>query len=233
MGTVVFSVNHFSHMKTFLLVLALVQAAAAISICFPDVYQWTRQGQFVVNNKELGVDGDQEYFDEPRRMYRFTRHDAFDGKRFLVDNIADGEKRLVWTIKTNTGSGEITCTVHNAIIPHIRPCLFQNATLHGRGTYAGSVLIDRFEEEGVDTQGHRVYSEIVLAAGDNAPVLTRTFIQGVNVYEHNEYYDYSVELPPNAFEVPAFCPSAPPANSAFIDFRQIVGNHRSFYSIYN
>eukprot|EP01005_Ploeotia_sp_CARIB1_P001461 NODE_389_length_882_cov_468.247682_g381_i0.p1 GENE.NODE_389_length_882_cov_468.247682_g381_i0~~NODE_389_length_882_cov_468.247682_g381_i0.p1 ORF type:complete len:224 (-),score=58.02 NODE_389_length_882_cov_468.247682_g381_i0:110-781(-) len=211
-----------------LLVLGLVACAAAVQVCLPEVFQWSRSGQFVwdrSSRQHLGYEGTEEYFDHTERNYRVRQNIFVNREQYFEDRIMKGKEEKTWTIRTHTGSGSITCKVEKTVIPNVEPCLLKNATYRGTTTFAGATAVSVWDESAGDGHNGMVYQEVIMAASDNVPVLTRTVVTNLNLYEHNLYYNYAAFLPSDAFDVPSFCPQNPPEDAEPLVWEELVGQH--------
>eukprot|EP01006_Ploeotia_vitrea_P026947 TRINITY_DN59856_c0_g1_i1.p1 TRINITY_DN59856_c0_g1~~TRINITY_DN59856_c0_g1_i1.p1 ORF type:complete len:224 (-),score=11.37 TRINITY_DN59856_c0_g1_i1:114-764(-) len=197
---------------------ALLLGVFSLEVCLPPAFSWRRGGQFIVAGKKPGEDVSTEFVDTTNGNFRFEEFDFVDGKQYFAEIIIKNKEKRMWTIRTETGTGVIKCTCVEATLPPTSTCLQKNATVDGTIRVGGADATIYSEQASVS--GAMVYQEVILTTGDNAPVLTRTFDTRTSVYSHNLYYNYRIDVPASAFDVPSFCPTQPSGKITVEEIRE-------------
>jgi len=181
----------------------------SISVCLPAQFQFQRSGEFNgFNNNHTGWANIEEIYDYTGQRFRAVTQVFNNQTQFFDEIIILAPLKTMYTIRTQTGSGNVSCVKATGEFTVPSPCLLNNATQQQPVFIGGDVLANVYFESGWDFHAKaQFYAELSLAAGNNAPVARRVFVNGTGSF-YDLYYNYQVGFPPNAFNVPSFCPSS-------------------------
>eukprot|EP00999_Lentomonas_sp_LEN2_P000633 NODE_1630_length_788_cov_212.183056_g1581_i0.p1 GENE.NODE_1630_length_788_cov_212.183056_g1581_i0~~NODE_1630_length_788_cov_212.183056_g1581_i0.p1 ORF type:complete len:221 (-),score=62.47 NODE_1630_length_788_cov_212.183056_g1581_i0:45-707(-) len=189
-----------------LLVAALVVLASADQICLPDKFRWLRTEVFH-SSSHSGYDIMEEYFDHLTREYRFKTFANVNGEQIFIDQIFKMSEKKYWRVEGKRHGGEVKCTVQRFSQRLPVPCLLKNATIANSFFIAGDVYTNMWTENS-DMQGTKIYEEVALVDNTNVPISRRVQTRGKRHDDINDaYYNFAINLPSNAFQVPSICPT--------------------------
>lgn len=201
-------------MKFTLVVLAALLGVALAQqpgeqICLPSRFQWQRSQQWDqdLKNGTGGFDLSEEFFDHDANNYR-TKYRIFENNvEKWFDFLILGNAGKLYTIGGTQGSGSITCNVTTIPSPNPTPCLLSNATIAASYFIAGDVYVQVWSESYLNPSNKQpIYQYVSLTAEDNIPIASREFNNGGMSFEL--YYNYDLNIEPDAFEVPSICATA-------------------------
>eukprot|EP00999_Lentomonas_sp_LEN2_P000531 NODE_1532_length_823_cov_123.275862_g1484_i0.p1 GENE.NODE_1532_length_823_cov_123.275862_g1484_i0~~NODE_1532_length_823_cov_123.275862_g1484_i0.p1 ORF type:complete len:218 (+),score=59.81 NODE_1532_length_823_cov_123.275862_g1484_i0:91-744(+) len=188
------------------LILGLLAIALADQVCLPTKFQWQRTQQFTGFDKKSGFDLMKEYFDHDSAMFRNRFVFYMDNEQYFYDYLYHLREKKMWTVTGKTHGGEIKCTVGRVDMPDPMACSMKNATITGSFFIAGDVYTNVWVETGDDQKGHRYYQEFSLTNSDNVPISSREVVEKEGE-SFELYYDYSINLPGDAFQPDPICPT--------------------------
>jgi len=184
-------------------------ALASTSVCLPAQFNFQRSGEFNgFNNNAAGWANVQEYYDYTGQRFHAVTQVFNNQTEFRDEVIILAPIKTMYTIRSQQGGGSVNCTKSTGEFTVPSPCLLNNATQQQPVFIAGDVLANVYFETGWDFHAKaQFYAELSLAAGNNAPVARRVFVNGTCSF-YDLYYNYQVGNPSYAFQIPPFCPSA-------------------------
>jgi len=188
--------------------LCLSCALASTSVCLPPQFNFERSGEFNGFNNNGGWANVQEYYDYTGQRFHsivqvFSNQTEFRDEVLILAPIG-----TAYFIRSQTHGGSVNCTKQTGTFTVPSPCLLNNATQQQPIFIAGDVLANVYFESGWDpVRKAQYYAELSLAAGNNAPVARRVFVNGTGSF-YDLYFNYNIGNPNYAFLVPSFCPQA-------------------------
>jgi len=179
-------------------------------VCLGQAFQFQRSSQFSgFNSSNVGFDLNTEFYDYVGKRFRSRTQAYNNGTQIFFDVIILAAQNTMYQVFSTSGGGSINCTKNTGTFQVPPACLLSNATIGGQFFIAGSVYCNAYNEQGWDNRHNGPYfEEIGMSDGTNVPIQRRRFVGGTRPFaELDLFFNYASNFPPNAFEVPSFCPA--------------------------